>query len=115
AAERARDVDRTQRRPSDVGKQQRRPARIALLDDDVVAPQSQRIARHLQGDVVIAAETQFGRGIQLTLRKIRRELDSAGGQDVARYRDDRGPRGDLARLRLHRDIAAAPGDTAYRR
>jgi hypothetical protein len=42
-----------------IGEYHRRLRRIALLDDDVVARQSQRIARHLQRDPVIAAEAEF--------------------------------------------------------
>ena len=79
-----------------IGIQQRGPRRIALLDDDVVAGQAERIARHLQRDAVVTAETQFGGGIERALGNIGREFDVARSQHIARYRDDGGARGDLA-------------------
>ena len=98
-----------------IGEQQRRARRIALLDDDFVARQPQRIARHLQRDVIVAAEIQFRRGVELALGNVGREFDIARRQHVARHRDDSGARVDLAGRRLHRDVAAAPADLIGRR
>jgi len=100
-AERAGDIDDAQRRARPVGEHQRRFRRVALLDQDIVARESERVARQLHGDAIVAAEAQLRRRVELALGHVGREPDVARGQYIARNGDDGSARGDPARRRDH--------------
>ena len=110
AAESARHLDQMQV-AAGYSAEQRRGARARrLLEHQIVALQIERIARHQQRDMVVAAEREIVRGLEHVARQVRLEFDSVGGQHIGRSRHDCRARAQPALAGGEFDAVAIPVD-----
>ena len=108
------DLDQMQTGARHIG-QQRGGARAGrLFEHQVVALQAERIARHVERDVIETTERELGRGIELALGQRRAEFDFVRGEHIGRYGHDNGARAQAPFCGFNLE-AAVPCDARDRR